>query len=45
MTIYNKYFENNSEIIEVVDNFNNYKSFIMYIHDKKYNIICDDYYK
>ena len=45
MTTYNRYIENNSEVIEVVDKLNSYKSYIMYIHDKKYNIICDDYYK
>ena len=45
MTTYNRYIENNSEIIEVVDFNNPYKSYVMYIHDKKYNIICDDYYQ
>ena len=45
MTTYNRYIENNSEIIEVVDYNNPYKSFVIFIHNKKYNIVCDDYYQ
>lgn len=45
MSIYNRYIEDNHEIIEVVDYKKSYKSYVMYIYNKKYKLICDDYYQ
>ena len=45
MSIYNRYIEDNHEIIEIVDYKNPYKSYVMYIYNKKYKLICDDYYQ